>query len=202
MRFLFSGFVPFGGERLNSSWEAVHLLPERFEGHEVRKVLLPVEFGAAGARLSEEICSAQPDVVICVGQAGNRAAITPEKVAINCRHAKIPDNAGFQPDDTPVCAGAPAAYFSTLPIAQAVKAMRSEGLPAEISYFAGTYVCNSLMYELLHRLAQAERPMRGGFVHLPYLPQQLSGKPDATPCLSAEDAARGLLLLLRACAQV
>jgi pyroglutamyl-peptidase len=113
----------------------------------------------------------QPELVICVGQAGGRAAITPERVAINVDDARIADNAGGQPVDRAIVRGGPAAYISTLPVKAIVVALRAEGVLAEVSQTAGTFVCNHVFYGLMHAL-RTKRGVRGGFIHVPFLPEQ------------------------------
>ena len=143
----------------------------------------------------------RPDAVLCVGQAGGRAAITPERVAINLMDARIPDNAGYQPIDTPVVPDGPAAFFSTLPVKAIAARIQSDGLPAAVSNTAGTYVCNSLLYTLLHTAAVEYPGMPGGFIHVPYALEQLPGKPEGTPGLALQQIARGLSCAIEAIAE-
>lgn len=172
---LVTGFDPFGGDALNPSWLIAQALHRRqIGGHRVVAAQLPTVFGDSLKRLNALLAEHRPALVICLGLAASRAAISLERVAINVNDARIADNAGAQPIDTPVVAGAPAAYFSTLPI----KAMQAEinwaGIPAEISQTAGTFVCNHVFYGLMHRLATARglKHTRGGFIHVPMLPEQ------------------------------
>ena len=151
MKILLSAFEPFGGEGVNASQEALKLIKAR-EGTELVKITVPTVFGLAGTTLLDALRKEKPDAVICLGQAGGRAAVTPERCAINVRDARIPDNAGHQPKDEPVIAGGPAAFFSTLPIKAMAAAARKAGFAAEISNSAGTFVCNDLMYSLLYTL--------------------------------------------------
>jgi pyroglutamyl-peptidase len=170
-RVLLTGFEPFGGEAVNPSWEAVRALDGwRTDGATVHARRIACVFGQALQELDAAIDDVQPHIVITVGQAGGRAEITPERVAINVDDARIPDNAGRQPIDVPVRPGAPAAYFSSLPIKAIVRDLRAAGLPAAVSNTAGTFVCNHLFFGLMHRIAGL--PIRGGFIHIPYLPQQ------------------------------
>lgn len=169
---LLTGFAPFGGEELNPSWEAVSALDgERIAGHRVAARLLPVEFGASLEALRAALEDIRPALVLCVGQAGGRAQLSLERVAINVDDARIPDNAGASPVDAPIAADGPAAYFATLPIKAMLAALREAGIPAEVSQTAGTYVCNHVFYGLMHALRDAPG-VRGGFVHIPYSPQQ------------------------------
>ncbi|QDY91483.1 pyroglutamyl-peptidase I [Arthrobacter sp. UKPF54-2] len=171
---LLTGFEPFGGETTNPSWTAARgaaaLL--RAEGHEVAAVELPCVFGDAIAALQAALAQHRPELVVCAGQAGGRARISLERIAINCVDARIPDNAGNAPVDEPVVPSGPAGYFSTLPVKAALEALGAAGIPAEVSQTAGTYVCNHVFYGLMHALRLAPGT-RGGFVHVPFGPDQV-----------------------------
>lgn len=172
---LLTGFQPFGGEQVNPSWQAVSALHgTRIAEHRVVARELPVAFGTSLTVLRAALKETQPSLVICVGQAGGRAQLSLERVAINVDDARIPDNEGSQPVDLPVIDGGPAAYFSTLPIKAMREALRVAGFPAEVSQTAGTYVCNHVFYGLMHAL-RVRRGVRAGFVHIPYSPAQASG---------------------------
>jgi pyroglutamyl-peptidase len=175
-KILITGFDPFGGESVNPAREAVLRLPDAVGGYEITKLEIPTVFGLAAETVlqaAEELC---PHAILCVGQAGGRAAVTPEVVAINLREASIPDNAGNIPVNTPVIENAPAAYFATLPVRDMVQAVKEKGIPCTLSYSAGTFVCNDLLYTLLHRYRDTD--VQVGFVHIPYLPEQArEGKP-------------------------
>lgn len=168
-RLLITGFEPFGGEQINPSWEVAKKLATT---PNITALQLPCVFDLALNTLYQKIEEYQPDMVICIGQAGGRADITLERVAINLNDASIPDNQGNQPIDTPVVANAPTAYFSTLPCKAMVHAIQKQGIPASLSLSAGSYVCNHTMYGLLHFLAQHRPQCRGGFIHIPFLPEQ------------------------------
>lgn len=198
MKILLTGFDPFGGERVNPAFEAVKLLPDTIAGAQIVKREVPTQFVRAGEVLEAAMTAHRPDVVICVGQAGGRAAITPEKVAINLMDGRIPDNAGYQPVDVPIRADGPAAYFATLPIKAMVQRMRDAGIPAAVSYTAGTYVCNSLMYTLLSLIDRKFPGVRGGFIHVPYAMEQAVGKPLGTPSMDLHQIARGLEIAVEA----
>lgn len=174
---LVTGFEPFGGECVNPSWEVAQALQGEVVGPaRVRGVQLPCVFGAAHAALDAALERHRPVLVLCLGQAGGRCDFSVERVAINVDDARIPDNAGMQPIDESVVAGAPAGYFSTLPVKAMVAALRGAGLPASVSQTAGTFVCNHVFFALMHRLQQ--RPgVRGGFMHLPLLPGQAAAQP-------------------------
>lgn len=190
---LITGFDPFGGEGINPSWEAVRLLEDTIGEYRLTKLQLPTVFGRAADLLLEAADRLQPDAVLCVGQAGGRAGITPEVIGINLREARIPDNEGHQPQNEPVIPGGPAAYFATLPVREMVRAMQAGGLPASLSYSAGAFVCNDVLYSLLHRFDGTA--VRAGFVHVPYLPGQAGGD---KPFMSLADIVRGLTLAIGA----
>ena len=191
MKILVTGFDPFGGEKVNPALEAVKSLPSVIHGAEIRWVEIPTVFYKASEVLEAEIVRYQPDVVLCIGQAGGRASLTPERVAINQDDARIPDNQGNHPIDTPIREDGQAAYFSTLPIKAMVQAIKEVGLPATVSNTAGTFVCNHLMYQALY-LADKKFPnMRAGFMHIPYMTEQVVNKPNtASMCLT--DIVRGI----------
>jgi pyroglutamyl-peptidase len=194
---LVTAFEPFGGEAVNASREVLSRLdPAGLPGVELRRAVLPVVFGHGAEVLRAAVVEHRPDVVICLGQADGRADITPEKVAVNFDDARIADNAGQRPVDLPIVAGGPAAYFSTLPVGAMVAGLRAKGVPASLSLSAGSFVCNHVFYALMHFLA-AERPeVRGGFVHLPCLPEQVKGRPGA-PGLALERSLVGVAEAVR-----
>jgi pyroglutamyl-peptidase len=196
MRALVTGFDPFGGEGINASLEAVRQLPPRVGRLEVITAELPTSYARSLAVLEAAIAAAAPQIVLCVGQAGDHAALCVERVAVNVQNARIPDNDGAQPTDTPVIAGGPAAYLATLPVRAAVAALHAAELPAEISMSAGTFVCNHVFYGLMHLAALRAQPFRGGFLHVPRLPQQAG---DAS-AMALDDIARGIAVVLDAAA--
>lgn len=177
MKVLVTGFEPFGGEKINPSWEAVKALPGEVGGAEIVKKRLPVTFRGVREVLPRLIVEERPDVVIMTGQAGGRPNVTVERVAINVMDSTMPDNEGFAPEDEPVFEGAPAAYFSTLPIKAIVRALRGAGIPAGISNTAGTYVCNAAMFTALHTIAVEGMKTKAGFVHVPFSHAQALDKP-------------------------
>ena len=195
MAILITSFEPFGGDELNASQEVMNALPDRIGGAEIVKLCLPVIFGRAAELAAEAAERLRPDAIVCLGQAGKREAITPERAAINVMDAAQSDNDGFQPVDTPVIPGGPAAYFSTLPIKAMVSAMRDIGVPAQISNTAGTYVCNSLMYAMLHYTATHCPDIPCGFIHVPYLDIQAMG--EGVPALPKDDIVRAVTAALR-----
>jgi pyroglutamyl-peptidase len=195
MKALVAAFEPFGGERVNPALEALGRLPPRLGAVAIATRMLPAVFGRALDTLESAVAATAPDIVLCVGQAGGRAALSLERVAINIDDARIPDNSGNQPIDLPVVAGGPPAYFATLPIKAAVVALREAGLPAIVSNTAGTFVCNHVFYGLLH-LAATRRPgLRGGFLHVPYLPSQ-AARQDGAPSMALDDIVRGIEVVL------
>ncbi len=176
---LITGFEPFGGESVNPSWEVVKLLDGMIiDDSRVVARQLPCVFGESLEVLNAAIDALQPSVVLAIGQAGGRVDVTVERVAINVDDARIPDNRGQQPVDVAIVPDGPAAWFSTLPIKAMVEALREAGIPASVSQTAGTFVCNHVMYGVLHKLA--DRPeVKGGFIHIPYLPEQAAAHPGA-----------------------
>jgi pyroglutamyl-peptidase len=196
---LLTGFEPFGGETVNPSQEIARQLNGTVVcGHRVVGVLLPCVFGAALTELRRQLRAADPVLVVCVGQAGGRAEVTPERVAINVDDARIPDNAGRQPVDRPVVGGGPAAYWSTLPIKAVVQALRRRGIPAAVSQTAGTFVCNHVFYGLMHELRR-RRAVRGGFIHVPFLPEQAKAGQPSLPFETMVDAVTVALETALAC---
>ena len=183
-KLLITGFDPFGGESVNPSWEAVKLLPDQIGGYEIHKLQIPTVFGLAPRTVLEKAAEIQPDVIISVGQAGTRAAVTPERIGINVRDARIADNAGISPKDESIVPGGPDGLFSTLPVKAMIGAIQAAGLPGAISNTAGTFVCNDVLYSLLHHYAGTH--VRCGFIHVPWLPQQ------GTPSLPLEDTVKAL----------
>ena len=172
---LVTGFDPFGGQPVNPSWQAVQALDGSLvQGHRIVGAQLPTVFGLAMQVLRDLLRQHRPTLVICTGQAGGRGAISFERVAINVDDARIPDNAGAQPVDSPVVPGGPDAYFTDLPIKAMLKALLDAGINAEVSQTAGTFVCNHVFYGLMHELATHPqlRGVRGGLVHVPWLPGQ------------------------------
>ena len=183
-KLLITGFDPFDGASVNPSWEAVKLLPDTIGEYELCKLQIPTVFGLAARTVLEKAAEICPDVIISVGQAGTRAAVTPERIGINIRDARITDNAGVSPKDEPIVPGGPDAYFSTLPVKAMIAAINDAGLPGAISNTAGTFVCNDVLYSLLHHYAGTH--IRCGFVHVPWLPEQ------GSPSLPLEDTVKAL----------
>jgi len=185
---LLTGFEPFDKDAINPSWEAVRALDGwRFEDATVHARRISCVFGTALRELDALIDELRPQLVIAVGQAGGRSEIMPERVAINIDDGRICDNDGCQPIDEPVVAGAPVGYFSSLPIKAIVRDLRAAGVPAAVSNSAGTFVCNHLFFGLMHRIATRPLPgMRGGFIHIPYLPEQAAARLPGMPSMSLD----------------
>ena len=176
-KLLITGFDPFGGAAVNPAWEAVDRLPERIGDYELMKLQIPTAFGEAARLVIRQAEAWAPDVILSVGQAGGRSAVTPERIGVNMRSAAIPDNRGVQPLEQAIVPGGPDGLFSPLPVYEMAKAIRKQELPGQVSNTAGTYVCNDVLYTLLHRFRGTKT--RVGFIHVPWLPQQ--GSPSLEP---------------------
>lgn len=194
MSVLLTGFEPFDGASVNPSWEAARRVPG------VRAVQVPCTFGASLECLRAAVQEHDPTVVVCVGQAGGRPDVTIERVAVNLDDARIPDNAGRQPIDEQVVRGGPAAYFATLPVKACVAAARTAGIPASVSHSAGTFVCNHLFYGLMHLIATERPEVRGGFVHVPFAPEQVLGQ--GAPSMPVAASAEALTAIVAAAVSV
>ena len=195
-KLLLTAFTPFDGERINPALEAVKLVKDKIGNLKIVKLEVPTVFGKSIDTVREAIERERPDFVLSIGQAGGRAEITPERIAINLDDARIPDNEGNQPIDDPIFPDGENAYFSTLPVKAMVEAIRKEGLPSSLSNSAGTYVCNHLMYGVLYYLDK--RPsMKAGFIHVPYIPEQVKDK-KGMPALPLSDIVRGLEAAIQA----
>lgn len=197
MKVMVTGFDPFGGESINPAYEAVKLLPDQIAGAEVVKVEVPTVFRKSIEILDLEMSKESPDLVLCIGQAGGRFDITVERVAINVDDARIPDNEGNQPIDEPIFGDGEPAYFSNLPIKAMVQNVRKNNLTASVSNTAGTFVCNHLMYGLLHLIHQKYNSVRGGFIHVPFIVEQVIDKRNM-PSMSVESIAKGLEAMIEA----
>lgn len=194
MKILVTGFEPFGEDTVNASWEAVRRLPEEMDGHKIVKKRLCVSYGKVAGLLEQWLREEAPDVVLCVGQAKGRAAITPEKVAINWKAGVRPDNEGEIAAGTPLYPGEDAAYFATIPVEEIAAQLRQSGIPAKVSYTAGTFVCNATMYTLL-RMTRGTT-IRGGFLHVPCLPEQTADAPEV-PSMALPLIVQGVCLAIR-----
>ena len=199
MKLLLTAFDPFGGSTVNPALEAVKLVGETVSGVKIVKLEVPTVFGKSIAVVADALEREKPDAVLCVGQAGGRADLTPERVAINIDDARIPDNEGNRPIDTPIFADGAPAYFATLPIKAMVQKIRQAGLPAGVSNTAGTFVCNHLMYGLLYTLEKRFPGVKGGFIHVPFVPSQVPDR--SAPSMRSEDIARGIEAAIAAIAE-
>lgn len=192
MKLLLTAFDPFGGSPVNPALEAVKLVSNNVAGVEVVKLEVPTVFGKSIDTVAAAIEKEKPDAVLCIGQAGGRYDLTPERVAINQDDARIPDNEGNQPIDTVIREDGEAAYFATLPIKAMVAKIREAGLPASVSNTAGTFVCNHLMYGVLYTLAKGYPGVKGGFMHVPFVPSQTVNLAKPAPSMCEQDIARGI----------
>jgi len=199
MKVLVTGFEPFGGEKLNASLEAVRRLPARIGALEIVTAELPTSYARSLPALEAAIARAKPAIVLCVGQAGDRAHLSVERVAVNLQDARIADNDGAAPVDACCIAGGPAAYLATLPVRAAVAALRAAELPAALSMSAGTFVCNHVFYGLMHHAAMRRHPYRGGFLHVPCLPEQAAKA--GTPSMKLADIVLGISTVLEVAAE-
>lgn len=190
-KLLITGFDAFGKGTINPSWEAVKRLPDSIGDFELCKLEIPTVFGIAAEKVMEAAREFNPDVILCVGQAGGRDAVTPERIAVNIRDAKIPDNTGNQPVGQFVAEDGPAAYFSTVPVMAMAQAIREAGIPGAVSNSAGAFVCNDTLYCLLHHCAGTD--VKVGFIHVPWLPEQ------GIPSLPLERTVAALEAAIRAC---
>ena len=196
MKILVTGFDPFGGEPTNPAIESVKRIDDNIEGAEIIKLEIPTVFHKAADVVEEKIKEVKPDVVLSIGQAGGRYGIAVERVAINQDDARIEDNEGNQPIDVAIREDGAPAYFSTLPIKAMVEEIKKENLPASVSNTAGTFVCNHIMYQDLY-LAEKYGYIKAGFIHVPYLTEQVVDKKD-TASMSLEDIVKGLNAAIRA----
>lgn len=191
MKILVSGFDPFGGEKINPAIESVKLLPDSIKGNEIIKIEIPTVIGKSVDKLKEKIKEVKPDVVISVGQAGGREDITVERVAINVDDCRIKDNEGNQPIDEKIAEDGPDAYLLTLPIKAMVENIKSANIPASVSNTAGTFICNHVAYGMAHVRATEYPKMRTGFIHIPFLPEQVLDKPH-TASMNLDTIAKAL----------
>lgn len=192
MKILVTAFDPFGGESINPALEAVKLMKDEIDGAEIVKLEIPTVFRKSIDKVAEAILKENPDVVLSIGQAGGRFEVTPERVAINVDDARIPDNEGNQPIDVPIYEDGAPAYFTTLPVKAMVEAIKSAGLPSSLSNSAGTFVCNHIMYGVLYQIEKMGKNIRAGFIHVPFIPEQVARRPAPAPCMSMVDIAKAL----------
>lgn len=196
MKILVTGFDPFGNDKINPSIEVVKRLPKKILDSEIIKLELPTVFYKSGRILEEAIEQNKPDYVICIGQAGGRADITPERIAINIDDARIPDNEGQQPIDTIIKSDGENAYFASLPIKAIANKLNDKNIKSSISNTAGTFVCNHIMYTALYLCNKKYKTTRAGFIHIPYIKEQVSNK--KAPYMELDTLVEGLTLAIEA----
>lgn len=183
-RLLITGFDPFGGESINPSWEAVKKLPDQVGSYVLRKKQIPTQFYLGARTVLEEAAQWQPHVILCIGQAGGRSAVTPERIGVNLRDARICDNAGVCSQEERICPNGPDGIFATVPVKKMAEAIQKAGYPGGVSNSAGTFVCNEVLYTLLNHFSGTD--VKVGFIHVPYLPEQ------GSPSMTLEDIQRAL----------
>ncbi|MFP5163556.1 pyroglutamyl-peptidase I [Staphylococcus equorum] len=195
MNILITGFDPFGGEAINPALEAVKLLPDEIDGHKIDKLEIPTVFHKSKEVVKEQLNQKEYDIVLAIGQAGGRFELTPERVGINIDDARIPDNEGNQPIDEVIQTTGAAAYFSNLPVKRMTEGIKSQGVPARLSNTAGTFVCNHILYQLGYLEATQFPNIKFGFIHVPFIPEQVTDKVEK-PSMSLETIAKGLKVAL------
>lgn len=197
MKILVTGFDPFGREKINPAIESVKRLPDKILDAEIIKLEIPTVIGKSVDKIREKIKEVEPDVVLSIGQAGGRPDITVERVGINCDDCRIKDNEGNQPIDEKVVEDGPAAYFATIPIKAMVEHIKEGKIPASVSNTAGTFICNHVLYGVCHIKATEYPNMRTGFIHIPFLPEQVTDKKNM-PSMALETIVKGLELAIEA----
>ena len=184
---LITGFDPFGGESVNPAWEAVRRLPDTVGDYRLTRIQIPTRFALAAETVLAAAEADNPDVILCVGQAGGRSAVTPERIAINLNDARIPDNGGFQPTEQPIDPDGPDGIFATVPVSAMARAIRDAGISGQVSLSAGAFVCNDTLYRLLRHYAGTDT--RVGFIHVPFLPEQAK---EGVPSMTLDQIIAGL----------
>lgn len=197
MKILVTGFDPFGGEPINPAIESVKRLPKEIEGAEIIALEIPTVVHKSLQVIKDAVKKYEPDMVLSIGQAGGRSDITVERIGINIDDCRIKDNEGNQPIDEPIFEDGPAAYFVNLPIKAMVEEVRKAGIPASVSNTAGTFVCNHVTYGVRHMLELEGKGRKSGFIHIPYLPQQVVDKP-GQPSMALDDIVKGLTAAIAA----
>lgn len=191
MKILVTGFDPFGGDTINPALEAVNLLPYEIQGHTIEKLEIPTVFNKSKVTIENKLKATHFDIVLAIGQAGGRFELTPERIGINIDDARIPDNEGNQPIDEMIQSSGDAAYFSNLPVKRMTEAIKTTGVPARLSNTAGTFVCNHILYQLGFLQATQFPNIKFGFIHVPFIPEQVTDKPEQ-PSMSIQTIAKGL----------
>ncbi|WP_336849251.1 pyroglutamyl-peptidase I [Staphylococcus nepalensis] len=191
MKILVTGFDPFGGDTINPALEAVNLLPYEIQGHTIEKLEIPTVFNKSKVTIENKLKATHFDIVLAIGKAGGRFELTPERIGINIDDARIPDNEGNQPIDEMIQSSGDAAYFSNLPVKRMTEAIKTAGVPARLSNTAGTFVCNHILYQLGFLQATQFPNIKFGFIHVPFIPEQVTDKPEQ-PSMSIQTIAKGL----------
>ena len=197
MKILVTAFEPFGGEVINPALEAVKRLNDTIGEHDITKLEIPTVFHDSIETIHTTLAQGNYDAVLAVGQAGGRSALTPERVGINIDDARIPDNKGQQPIDIPIQPNGASAYFSNMPVKKMTEAIKQAGVPASLSNTAGTFVCNHILYQLGYLAEQSHPNLLFGFIHVPFIPEQVTTKPE-TPSMSIETMTKGLTAAIKA----
>ncbi|QDV50302.1 pyroglutamyl-peptidase I [Gimesia fumaroli] len=200
---LLTGYGPFGNTPVNPAESVARALDGTVIGEaKIVSRIVPNVFFECIDVVSAAIAELQPSLVVMLGEYGGRSMITVERLAQNLNDAtryQLADNAGAAPQGVLTAPEGPVAYYSTVPLRAMVKAMRSEGIPADISDAAGTFGCNHLMYGILHHIAQKQLPIRAGWIHLPHLPCVAALEENlGAPSMSAETATAGVKLAIQA----
>lgn len=196
MNILVAAFDPFGGEKINPALEAVKSLDDTIGDHQITKLEIPTVFHKSKHVIEQELEQQNYDAVLVIGQAGGRFELTPERIGINIDDARIPDNEKNQPIDQSIQAEGEAAYFSNMPVKRMVETIKEAGVPARLSNTAGTFVCNRILYQLGYLQATRFSNIRFGFIHVPYVPEQVTDKPNQ-PSMSLETMVKGLTAAIR-----
>lgn len=196
MNILVAAFDPFGGEKINPALEAVKSLDDTIDDYQITKLEIPTVFHKSKQVIEQELEQQNYDAVLVIGQGGGRFELTPERIGINVDDARIPDNEKNQPIDQSIQAEGEAAYFSNMPVKRMVEAIKGAGVPARLSNTAGTFVCNHILYQLGYLQATRFSNIRFGFIHVPYVPEQVTDKPNQ-PSMSLETMVKGLTAAIR-----
>ena len=197
MKILLTGFEPFGGESINPAFEILKSLPDSINRHKIVKFELPCSYKKSINAIEDILAAEKPDVVLSLGQAGGSFGLCVEKVGLNLRDAESPDNDGHVASDEIIFEDGEVAYYSNLPIRKIVEKIKENNIPASISYSAGPYVCNNVLYALLYLADKRFKGMKCGFIHVPYFPEQIMGKRN-TFYMTPEEMKRGLETALMA----
>lgn len=201
IKILLTAFEPFGKDVENAAAIVCQQIPSQGADYQIEKRILPTEFAAGAQALITAMDEVMPEMVICLGQAGGRKDVTPERVAVNLMDAPIPDNAGFMPDEVEVIPGGPTAYLTNVPIKAVMQQAKEAGYPVAISNSAGLYVCNDIFYTLMNRIAytpanEVTPAIWGDFIHIPYLAEQ-QGIPEGMPTLPTEQVVDTVMYLIQ-----